>query len=615
MTRSKSVPPAPKRTSAEAFGYPDENTRCTKKACMTRAPSPCLLPSFSPFPSPSPSLSNDTPQCESSPSPATDDITDSTRLWKNSLELILRERQLVNTKNGEMPVLNIKTPGKEQQPKPATATLGHHSHEALPSSPLQSPSCSQRTTSPSAVTEDRTIILIDVSDGEDDEQVRTPHKVGGATCHAGESEDCEMEDDDEALHLIASNEVHSHQQDDNPDDDRFTVDDNQRYVKNDTAQYAGYHEYEEHEDKKEDKFYRDGACNSMSKAPCTSRLAYLTGEYAQYYDGPHARSPEPEEDLPGFYGFTSRASEHYVVMQLRYQRCDESVGQYPSPQAGLRFDYEGFMYNNNLPSRKNARKTIKNLLEDTSWSGPSKWDMEEWYNFEWIKNDRAYIVKGLPLMEDVEMVVHKNNSKPPGDCYWRTLSLNLTGTPQNWDLVKAEHLAYLYQVLRNEHHPRHKLYTELNSKFFQTRSVCGPSFRANLWQILHTPHAWTPGVIQQVTADLYNVCLITFTYDAEKGTCSETSVRGAYNSRHLFMLYVGGNHFQPMIPNDYLASEFQYPRVTVPATSTYMNAPRATANKTTLQHPWRNDYTKEVPQPVSRAHGCDVDGLRFYMGS
>jgi hypothetical protein len=111
------------------------------------------------------------------------------------------------------------------------------------------------------------------------------------------------------------------------------------------------------------------------------------------------------------------------------------------------------------------------------------------------------------------------------------LAYSLQANPARWDLIKAEHLEYLQFVLNDKTHPRHELYAkQLNTQFFESNGPEASNFKANLWQLLHMPHAWTPGVMQQVTADLYNIHLVTFSYDADKNMCSEVNVRGASHS-------------------------------------------------------------------------------------
>lgn len=166
-------------------------------------------------------------------------------------------------------------------------------------------------------------------------------------------------------------------------------------------------------------------------------------------------------------------------------------------------------------------------------------------------------------------------------------------------------------------------------------------------------HTWTPALMQQITADLYNICVVTFSVTRKKGPndddddggfdvvivddddvdeneinnnnnepiiheVTETTMRGAYNSRHIFLAYMDNVHFQPMIPVDFYASEFQYPLPTVADTARYKFAPKVTnrnSARSSLAHPWRHEFTDTAPLPVPRMHGCDVDDLRRYMGT
>ncbi|RYP63859.1 hypothetical protein DL770_009287 [Monosporascus sp. CRB-9-2] len=96
----------------------------------------------------------------------------------------------------------------------------------------------------------------------------------------------------------------------------------------------------------------------------------------------------------------------------------------------------------------------------------------------------------------------------------------------------------------------------------------GFSFKATLWQVLHMAHAWTPALMQQVAADVYNICVITFATQTawrnpDELTVTETTMRGGYNSRHVFPLYLDFSYFRRMISADYYAWEFQYPPRTV----------------------------------------------------
>lgn len=79
----------------------------------------------------------------------------------------------------------------------------------------------------------------------------------------------------------------------------------------------------------------------------------------------------------------------------------------------------------------------------------------------------------------------------------------------NWELwphVKAQHRTYFNRALEQAEHPRHTLYKELN-KMRKGRN------HLNLKERLGTPYcAIRHEDVQQVTADLYGVFLVVFTY-------------------------------------------------------------------------------------------------------
>ncbi|KAI1498177.1 hypothetical protein F5X99DRAFT_420805 [Biscogniauxia marginata] len=353
-----------------------------------------------------------------------------------------------------------------------------------------------------------------------------------------------------------------------------------------------------------------------------SEDASSTRSYSRMAPGDVARAPQqrgPPREEPSFYSISGLPSRESNAL-LRYQDRVQSVGYIPSPRHGLRLNLEEYLDDVMFEHRKNVPFHIKHTLRQSSWSYHT-YDDDKSIRQNWTT---PYLVKGFPLVEDVTFLINENYARPNGDCYWRALSSSLYGHDRHWDLVKAEHLGYLYVVLTSTRHPRHELYSEtLNAKFFLTSSTAEVgSFRANIWQLLHMPHAWTPGAMQQITADLYNIHLVTFSYDPRRQirgevSCDEVSARGAYNARHVFMLYHDNNHFQPMTPNEHLGWEFRYPRITVANTARFYNAPRPGSRRvdSSRKHPWRNDFTREVPPPVPRTHGCDAEKLRGFMGA
>ncbi|ETS83158.1 hypothetical protein PFICI_05034 [Pestalotiopsis fici W106-1] len=338
------------------------------------------------------------------------------------------------------------------------------------------------------------------------------------------------------------------------------------------------------------------------------------------------RQQEIREDSPGFYELSNHMSVPATNRLLRFQNRSSSVGEVPSPLAGHRLKFQKFLVEGRNKNLYNTEKAIQQAL-DGVYGAVLTVDEDTAILDEWCPSNRPdqyCVMKGFPLVESVEFIVQHNHTVPAGDCYWRSVSFCLYGSGDHWNLVKSEHLAYVKHVLSQPGHARHQLYAEkLNKKFFNTSSADSMGngldlFQANLYQVLHMAHSWTPALMQQVTADLYNICLIVFTCEKTlegDPIITETAVRGAYNSRHIFMQFVDNNHFKPMCPNEFKSSEFRYPRVDVDKTAKFTRAPKATSTKSTLQHPWRNDFTKEVPAPVPRIWNYDMAQLSRYMGS
>ncbi|KAI0470381.1 hypothetical protein F4859DRAFT_522871 [Xylaria cf. heliscus] len=350
-----------------------------------------------------------------------------------------------------------------------------------------------------------------------------------------------------------------------------------------------------------------------------SAFAYHMGQCGQVKQ----RYIRDKPENPQFYGYSGKWSPKEADSTLRYQDRFNDVGEIPGPKSSLRLNLDGYVKDTAInDGALGLERSIENVYESTFYAGETV-DEDQALLVNWANERTAKLYKGFPLVENIGFVSIGNRANPEGDCYWRALAYIIYGQPARWDLIKADHQVYLRHVLGDKTHPRHELYTKLNTQFFETHGpalkdgsfVTTSAFKANIWQLLHMPHSWTPGVMQQITADLYNLHLVTFTYDSEKNMCSNVSIRGAYNSRHVFMLFKNSCHFQPLVVNDYISWEFRYPRVTVAATARFSNAPKANSKKVKhlIQHPWRNDWTKEVPPPVPKNHGCDLFQLRKYM--
>ncbi|KAL2179514.1 uncharacterized protein P884DRAFT_195107 [Thermothelomyces heterothallicus CBS 202.75] len=204
---------------------------------------------------------------------------------------------------------------------------------------------------------------------------------------------------------------------------------------------------------------------------------------------------------------------------------------------------------------------------------------------------RTALLKGFPMVEDVTFLKHPNYWQTieehgklieDGQCYWSSIGLLLYGNAHSWLRVKAEHLSFLERVLVNPNHPRHAFYSRENQNVGVTCAT-GPagldsqwSGQVNLWERLQIPGCWANEDLCQLTADVYGVFLVLYKYDTAneanaqwKGKVYDMKTYGAYNNRHIFLCYYLENHFQPMVPNEYYASEFKLPRLTLSNTDKY----------------------------------------------
>lgn len=204
------------------------------------------------------------------------------------------------------------------------------------------------------------------------------------------------------------------------------------------------------------------------------------------------------------------------------------------------------------------------------------------------------LIRGLPLVEKVDFVRHQNSFGPvsldSGNCYWTCLALLLNGDAAQWLRVKGAHLAHFARILLNPSHPKHELYSTMNKRMYSTlatgKNGHNPGlFVVNLWQILNLPLVYVPIDMAEVTADLYGLYIMSYTLRQE----SVTHMRafGAYNARHVGILHVDGNHFRPIVPNDYIHWEFKFPRLTKEAAGKWVNT-----QKEGIYHPLRTAFAK-----------------------
>ncbi|KAL2163762.1 hypothetical protein VTH06DRAFT_5821 [Thermothelomyces fergusii] len=221
----------------------------------------------------------------------------------------------------------------------------------------------------------------------------------------------------------------------------------------------------------------------------------------------------------------------------------------------------------------------------------SLFDAPDWLGDRRKFEGRTVLFRGFPMVEDVTFLKHPNYWQSPqdhgkviadGQCYWTSLGLLLYGSAHAWLRVKAEHLRFLEKVLTDPSHPRHAFYSRENLNFGDTHAT-GPgglasrwSGRVNLWERLQIPGCWANEDLCQLTADVYGVFLVLYKYDTSnqanaqwRGKVYDMKTYGAYNNRHIFLCYYLENHFQPMVPNEYYASEFKLPRLTLSNTDRY----------------------------------------------
>ncbi|KAK4215447.1 hypothetical protein QBC37DRAFT_248906, partial [Rhypophila decipiens] len=184
------------------------------------------------------------------------------------------------------------------------------------------------------------------------------------------------------------------------------------------------------------------------------------------------------------------------------------------------------------------------------------------------------LYSGFPMVENVVFVAHPNFSGGVGDgnCYFTAMALLLYGTSSAWLRVKAEHLYYLEKVLINKDHVRHKFYKCQNA-VDSTTNASGRGFKGawegevNLWERLQIPNCWTSDEMCALTADVYGVFLVLYSFTtsatSEYGADTVYDLRtyGAFNSRHLFAAFKGGNHFVPLVPNTFHHYEVRLPRI------------------------------------------------------
>lgn len=222
------------------------------------------------------------------------------------------------------------------------------------------------------------------------------------------------------------------------------------------------------------------------------------------------------------------------------------------------------------------------------------------------------------------------------------------GNWEFWPHVKAQHKLYVDRVLEHAEHPRHALVTRLN----ETRKGVN---KLNLKERLGIPYC---GIrhedIQQITADMYGIFLVVFTYRPEGRAKLQAgknvdqsakhfapTIRGEFNRPHKFIRLSIGTMppelqqyplselmplwqiYEPMLPHISFPgrpSDFRYIKPTLENTKASMPATATESSIGGIKHPWRRNFGNKgdiipplnhpsrLPAPKSRdleiALGC-----------
>ncbi|KAF3767475.1 hypothetical protein M406DRAFT_328552 [Cryphonectria parasitica EP155] len=330
----------------------------------------------------------------------------------------------------------------------------------------------------------------------------------------------------------------------------------------------------------------------------------------------HAISPPHAVEPQTFYGLPAQATGQGVRSQLRYQIRVSNIGRHPSPAVGTRFDLS--LLRDDLGGRE------ADANEDAVQDYLAFIDVTTPFTFEravqqyWLRDaaTTGALLRGFPMMEEVAFFRAGNYRGAQSNCYWKAVAYVVYGHHWYASRVKAEHLTYFGEILERPDHPRHAYYTDLNRLFvpsWVTNQGKTITTRVNLYQQLTVPAVWTSDSMFTVTADLYNLFIVTYRveglrgHDATAKAAADGYVRapiiyGSYNARHVFFLGLNGQHYQPMVPNDYYATEFQLPRPTFDSTYGYETTERRPDRAASLstEHPWRRN--NNVPN-MPRAEG------------
>lgn len=319
-----------------------------------------------------------------------------------------------------------------------------------------------------------------------------------------------------------------------------------------------------------------GAARSASQGDTTATSA---GPEVIVLDDDEEHSPGGQAGsaaaLRAFYGQRVVQPEEADEM-MRYQ--DQSLARqnkYPTRRNGLGFDMARLRRDKAWADDIRTLQDVQPSWDHGMFMSKPPVGFDEAVSQNWTQDSSpTSLLFGFPMLGDVVLYRAMNYGGARSACFFKALAYLVYGDQSLYQRVQAEHLQHYSDVLEWEDHPRHQLYTVMNQKFYATTistdNTSSPlssevDTLANFFQLLSIPQAWMPLDMLDVTADLYNLFIVVYTIN-ESSTrthplVTEVNVKGSYNARHVFLLF-NGFHYQPMVPNEFLASEFTFPRVT-----------------------------------------------------
>lgn len=293
-----------------------------------------------------------------------------------------------------------------------------------------------------------------------------------------------------------------------------------------------------------------------------------------------------------FYG-QQGASQAEAAEKIKYQ--DQNLarqGKYPSRQNGLGFDMARLRFESNWADTVRTVQDAEPTWDHDMYMTNPPLGFDEAVSRNWSQDaSQGGLKYGFPLTGDVVFFHPGNYTGAKSACFFKALGYLVYGHHTFYMRVQAEHLQYYGDVLEWEDHPRHKVYKRMNKKFYDTQ-IDTPSGNdiytvANFFQLLSIPQIWMPLDMLDVTADLYNLFIVVYTIQGNEIT--EVSTKGSYNARHVCLLF-NGFHYQPMVPNEFLASEFTFPRVTYNNVEKLPSWGETDEGKSSIDLRWRSTW-------------------------